>query len=479
MARGRYSYFVLFAEMRTGSNFLEQNINQYPDLSCFGELFNPHFVGGPNRDDVFGVTLAQREQDPYGLLDKIKQHDPAILPGFRFFNDHDPRILLRCLKDRDCAKVILTRNALDSYVSRKIAAETNQWKLTNIKHQKSARIRFDLAEFQQHLDATQAFQLEILHDLQVSGQTAFYLNYDDIHDLEVLNGLAAFLGSDHQAEAVKKNLKRQNPEPLSEKVVNYDEMLSGLREIDFLDLSRTPAFEPRRGAGVPQFLAGSRTPMLFIPIKGGPVSAVSAWMTGHNGGGEQALVSGLNQKTLRMWREDNPGFQSFTVLRHPVARAYAGFCRHVLGPQNGGGADLRDRIRRDHNVLIPDEGAEAKGYDLATHKAAFLAFLKFLKANLADQTGLRVHAAWASQTAILEGSASLLPPSHIIHEDHLARGLAHIENLLGLPRIPFQAQKETKQPFALDAVYDQDIENRLRDIYQRDYLNFGFSDWQP
>lgn len=50
-----YDYFVIFAEMRTGSNFLEENVNSYPGLKCWGEIYNPHFVGKPNNKD-FGIS---------------------------------------------------------------------------------------------------------------------------------------------------------------------------------------------------------------------------------------------------------------------------------------------------------------------------------------------------------------------------------------------------------------------------------------
>lgn len=477
MAR-RFTHFVIFAEMRTGSNFLEQNVNQFDDLECYGELYNPHFISGPNKPDLFGYGLREREKDPEGLLTKLIEADPAVIPGFRFFNDHDPRILKKCLNDPACAKVILTRNVLDSYVSRKIAAATNQWKLTNIKHQKSAQITFDLAEFEQHLDQTQDFQLAVLNGLQTTGQTAFYINYDDIHSLEVLNGLARFLGSTHQATHLKKNLKRQNPEPLKTKVENFDEMVAGLQTLDFLNLSRAPTFEPRRGAGVPQFVASDQARLLYIPVQGGPVRQVTTWLAAHQPKGEAGLTVGFNQKSLRKWREDHQGFQSFTVIRHPVARAYHTFCQNILPPPNGQMKDIRETLRREYGVAVPEDGKVSEPYGAAEHKAAFLAFLKFVKANLSDQTSVKVDASWASQTAILEAAAGITIPMHIVPEAMLEKSLSYIEDLQGLKHhLPDPDAIETA-PFDLAGVYDQAIEDRVRDIYTRDYLNFGFSDWR-
>ena len=52
----KFDYFVIFAEMRTGSNFLESNLNTLDGVSCFGEAFNPHFIGYPNRTEILGIS---------------------------------------------------------------------------------------------------------------------------------------------------------------------------------------------------------------------------------------------------------------------------------------------------------------------------------------------------------------------------------------------------------------------------------------
>ena len=56
----RFDYFILLAEMRTGSNFLESNLNAFDGIACHGEAFNPHFIGYPNKTEILGVTQAMR-----------------------------------------------------------------------------------------------------------------------------------------------------------------------------------------------------------------------------------------------------------------------------------------------------------------------------------------------------------------------------------------------------------------------------------
>ncbi len=215
-----FDSFVVLAEMRTGSNFLESNLNALEGVSCHGEAFNPHFIGYPNREDLLGVTAAARDADPGALWDRVRQ--APGLNGCRYFHDHDPRMLTVLLDDPKVAKIVLTRNPAESYVSRKIAQATGQWKLTNVAKRRDALAVFDGPEFEAHLQGLQDFQFRVMRALQVSGQTAFYVAYEDLQDVEVMNGLARWLGVEARLEALEGKLKPQNPEPLSEKVANFD-----------------------------------------------------------------------------------------------------------------------------------------------------------------------------------------------------------------------------------------------------------------
>jgi hypothetical protein len=473
MSPRRFTHFIIFAEMRTGSNLLEETLNQFADLRCDGELFNPYFVGGPNRGDPFGFNLKKREKDPLALLAAIRDADPKVIPGFRFFHNHDPRILTACLEDPACAKVILTRNPLDSYVSRKIAAETDQWKLTNIKHKKSAVIDFDAVEFGDYLAERAEFQDLIRHVLQASGQTAYHIAYDDLHTLEILNGLARFLGSSQKIDELTTSLKPQNPAGLREKVRNYDAMVASLATLDPFGAGNLPSFEPGRGAGVPRFVAAAEAPLLYLPVRGALEDAVRGWIEAQ--GGEP--VSGFNQKTLRDWREGNPGFQAFTLVRHPALRLHEAFCRTILSPDAGGYRDIRATLGKAHGVNLPDKGAADAGYDLSAHRDAFRAFLKFVKANLAGQTGLRVDQSWASQTAIVQGAAQVCPPGHIVVDRTAQMQLDHISTLVGRAPVPLPAI-EGALPFRHEDVLDAEFDTRIREIYTRDFINFGFGDWR-
>lgn len=467
-----FDRFILLADMRTGSNFLEANLNAMPGVQCHGEAFNPHFIGRKDHAEFMGLSMADREADPFALLRAMEAATDG-LAGFRFFHDHDPRVLAACLADRRCAKVVLTRNPLESYVSLKIARATGQWKLGDGRRRREAQAEFDAAEFEAHVSALQDFQLHILRSLQTTGQSAFYIGYEDVGDLEVLNGLAAFLGVPGRLETLDDSIKKQNPEPLDALVANPEAMAAGLARLDRFNLGRTPNFEPRRGAGVPGWVAAAGAGLLYQPLHGGPVDRVRAWLAAC--GGDAGLVEGFSQKSLRQWQRANPGARTFTVLRHPLARAHAAFRDRIL---TGAAGEVRGILKRAWKIDLPppDRIDRLSAQDQAE---AFLKFLRFLKANLAGQTSARVDAAWASQSAVVQGHAAIQPPDALLREDRLEQGLAWLAHESGLSAAPpLPADPETGPGHALAAIATPDHEAAAREAYGRDYQAFGFGDWR-
>jgi hypothetical protein len=472
----KFDAFVIFAEMRTGSNYIEATLNDLPDLNCLGEVYNPTFIAHHNTFEMHGVDMDRREKKPLDLLGAIIDNAEGTLPGFRFFHDHDPRVLDHILPDPRIAKVILTRNPLESYVSRRIASETGQWRLTDMKHARSAKIEFRLWEFENMLTDLQNFQIKLQRGLQVTGQTAFYIRYDDINDVDVINGLAKFLGSEHELDGTNSKLKKQNPSDLSQKVENYDHMVRMLTKLDRFDLDRTPNFEPPRHAGVPNFYATPDTGLLFMPIKGAAVEPIKTWMAGLAGIEVDDLLTGMNQKDLRQWMRKHPGYRSFTVLRHPLERAYHVFNTCILPDDRPSFSNIRRVLRKRYGLPIPEKGL-IKGYYADQHQEAFIAFLNFLKGNLAGQTSVKTEPVFASQTAILQGMANVTLPNHLFREDDL---------IAGLPRL---AAEQTGQPAGFDMAIDDgpfplaeinnfEVAALIEDIYRKDFLNFGFAPWE-
>jgi LPS sulfotransferase NodH len=472
----RFSSFVVFAEMRTGSNFLEANLNAFSGISCHGEAFNPHFIGYPNTTNILGVDQATRDNEPMALLRAIR-HDHGVMGGFRYFHDHDPRVLDLVLDDPKCAKIILTRNPVESYISWKIAQETGQWKLTDVKARKGAKVAFDATEFETHLEALQKFQLLLMNRMQTSGQTAFYVAYEDLQSVEVMNGIATYLGVPEKLDELDKNLKKQNPSSLSEKVSNFSQMEQALGRLDRFDLTRTPNFEPRTGPNVPGYVTGVKAPLLFMPIAGGPQQEIRRWLAGLDDQKQNALGMKMNQKELRQWKRKNDGHRSFTVLRHPLLRAHEVFCHRILNSGQGSFLQLRRTLVRRYKLPLPEAGQE-DDIDLAAHRAAFMAFLTFLKGNLAGQTAVRVDNAWATQAQLIQGFGEFTLPDVILREDSLSKDLVTLAAGVGYTDATVIQPPSFHGTFALEDFYDDEVEALGADVYQRDYMMFGFGRWR-
>ncbi|MGB7268392.1 MAG: nodulation protein NodH [Albidovulum sp.] len=470
MAR-MFQSFVVFAAMRTGSNFLEESLNGVEGVTSHGEAFNPIFIGLPNRNALLGMTMAERDACPQDLFERIRK--APGLNGFRYFPDHDARILDDILDDPNCAKIILNRNPLESYVSLKIARETGQWKARDAQRLKTAKVAFDAAEFQDHFEVLHRFQRRVLSSLQKSGQTAFYLDYADLGDADILTGLLRFLGMEDTAICPATSVVPQNPAPISYKVTNPSEMLEALARQDRFEPDRTPNFEPRRGPMVPGFVASKGAALLFMPMRSGPSARIEAWLAKLGGADRAGLITGFTQSSLRSWMRDHPGgYRSFTVLRHPVARAHTAFCEEIL---SGARPIVVDQLVRHHRFVLPDTDPDAE-FSPKAHRAAFVQFVRFTKASLNGQSALRADPAWASQSAILAGFCEFTAPDLVIREEDLETDLAWLCKKRG---VKFTASKAVPDPWAkkLALIYDEDIEALVRQAYGRDYLNFGFGAW--
>ncbi|RLK03685.1 nodulation protein NodH [Ruegeria conchae] len=472
-----FDYFIVLADMRTGSNLLELQLNTLDGVTCHGEAFNPYFVGLPKLDSVLGFTLEDRENDPLALINAIR-NAPGEMNGFRFFSDHDARALGPALDDPRCAKIILKRNPLDSYISWKIALETKQWRLVNIKQRRDAQVTFDTEEFCDQLEQRQAFRQTVLKHLQTTGQTPFYIDYDDLNDLDVLNGLAAWLGVSARLAELNQHLKRQNPAPVLSKVTNPDDMEQALSQYDWFKLHQIPNFEPRRGPAVSRYVGAANTPLMYLPVRGGPEAEVAQWLADLDGVTTDDLITGRNQKQTRQWMQSHPDHRKFTVLRHPLARAHAVFCDRILHTGPGAYVSIRNMLSRRYKVPLPAKG-DLGAYSLDQHYEAFSAYLGMLRSILAGQTPIRVDGEWCGQAQTLEGMAGFTLPDLILREVEMAIKLPELARQVGHEAPPTPVKAMPDVPFSLDQIYDARLEALAAEAYQRDYVQLGFGAWKP
>jgi hypothetical protein len=227
-------------------------------------------------------------------------------------------------------------------------------------------------------------------------------------------------------------------------------------------------------------VAAAKSGLIYMPLRSGPDQAIKTWLADLDGVTTQDLTQDFSQKTLRKWQRDMVEHRSFAVLRHPLARAHAVFCDRILldGPRQFG--QLRATLRKVHKLPIPEQAPNLNspsGYDVAAHRGAFLAFLAFLRNNLAGQTGVRVDPSWAGQLTLLQGMAQFMMPDQILREDRLRADLPALARQIGLDTATQYQEIGHPHEDWLAAIYEPTIERAARDAYQRDYDAFGFGDW--
>jgi hypothetical protein len=206
--------------------------------------------------------------------------------------------------------------------------------------------------------------------------------------------------------------------------------------------------------------------LLFMPVAGGPEESVASWMAGLARGG---VETGFNRWTLARWQNNHPGARAFTVLRHPLLRAFKAWRVVQAGIMPAYARNMERTMKMSLPTLEADHSAQAQG---------FLAFLRYAKMNLAGQTAVAVPGLWASQAGIVESFGEFQPPDMILREDRIEAGLNYLAaEVGGRRRAGYTA--EMLDSGLLAQLLDETMREAARAAWARDYKTFGFGDWLP
>ncbi len=471
--------FAIFGAMRSGSNLLERYINQFDGLKCHGELYNPAFVGWSGKNSYLAVKKPERDKDPKALMDAILASDAKNIPGFRIFRDHNSNAIDLFLNDPSCAKIILTRKPVDSFVSLKIARKTDQWLIEDESHRKTAQIFFDMREFEEYQKTRSAYSKMIATRLKKSGQSFFDIQYDQLGKIGKINEIAKFIGATKPLKTLKQTIKRQNPGPLADKIVNYSEIFQKL-ELPAPKVSALaePVFIPEKGTDLSRAYFCSIKNIIFAPIPSAPDGSVRKWLTKIDG---SAPDNNFGSAAFKDWQSDHPEPIIFTVLRHPVARAYDVFMRKIFQTNPGGFTAIREVLEQKFGIFLPAKNTDFAeiGYDLMAHRAAFKQFLAFIHHNLSQKTSLRTDGRWRAQSDLFDGYYAEFGQCMSIKEQDLNFASQYFANRLNLTAEVGRIEAAKPDwPFDLRKIYDTEIEKLARAAYGTDYEKFGFENWR-
>lgn len=231
--------FVMLGMMRSGSNLLERQLGLLKDVRCHGELFNPSFVGldvmqGREQQGYTRESVKERDEDELGFLKKLDAACDRPIMGLRLFLDHSSAMTSRLLHDPAVKKVVLSRHLLESYVSLQVARETNVWLTTKEAVAKPAPVKVEINKLINYSLRQSLYYNDILSVLHQTGQDFRMVDYSEVNDLDMLNGLAEFVGSSHRFRNVEQPIKKQNPGSLADRIVDFPKLKEELKKRQML-----------------------------------------------------------------------------------------------------------------------------------------------------------------------------------------------------------------------------------------------------
>jgi len=449
----RPAYFVLLADMRTGSNLFEQTVDLCPNIEMRGELFNPKFVGYPKFTRDKSPDFDRRDQDPIGYLQSVLDASPNRLIGFRFFKGHDHRILDHVLSDPLCAKIVLRRNPLDTFLSRKIAIETGQWRVSDWSKRRTTKVTFQLEEFEAYYLEQEIYYEEISQRLKISGQPPLTILFDDLADENIWQGVFSYLGIEGYVPRSQGRVVRQNPERAEDKVTN-SHALEAVRSV-----FHTWTYPNAQASRVDDL------PTVMVPNSTAEGYDLSNPFFVHSLAQSFASNPSEELKTraqFENWQKRFPDHNVHFFAEHPLHRAYRNFDTHIFGGRSRAARRVLRNLEQFYGMT--DAALVSGGGDISDkdYVEAFDTFLDFLKTHLSRKTKAAPHKDWDFQY-----------PNLTILQTQFARTKLIRQSISELT-------SDTDVTFHDGRVHFDQIRTQLRidkalAAYQQDALRFGFS----
>lgn len=209
--------FVLLSSARSGSSLLVNYLNCHSDIWCRGEILN-----GDGRKDAAPETMGRDALCEY--VRSAYSDSRGRLVGSKVHTHHfdELPIDLGAFLDFSSAArtiVLYRRNALEAYVSLKVAQRNNLWYSTRLQNQDAVAV--DWSHFLRYRERERDRWRRCLNLLAARECESRLVSYEDLvmAPQSVLHKLFCFLDvapCDVATESV-----RQNPRPLSEKISNW------------------------------------------------------------------------------------------------------------------------------------------------------------------------------------------------------------------------------------------------------------------
>ncbi|HEX7034356.1 MAG TPA: Stf0 family sulfotransferase [Pseudomonadales bacterium] len=206
---------MVITRSRTGSNMLISLLNSHPEIIAKGELL-ARLKGGSHEEILRTKLIPRRRTRAIGF--KLFYYHPM---------DHGREEVWESLVSDPALRIIhlKRRNVLRTCVSRAIAEKQDVWKERTTEVKATAREKAVHLSYDELVEAFQKTREWEEHtDRLFSGHPRLEVVYEQMAQTPVptFSRVAAFLGvQDHTPST---DLVKQNPEPLSQLILNYEEL---------------------------------------------------------------------------------------------------------------------------------------------------------------------------------------------------------------------------------------------------------------
>lgn len=216
-----YQPFFLVAAARTGSNLLVDYLNQLAGVQCFSEILN------------WRSPIAPRlRTSPEGAILHVKRWLQTVRTpqrGCKLFFNHlqDFRLSIAHVDAAfpSAKYIVLYREALaEQFVSLQLARLTQQWLLLPGEQQKQVPVIVDPTELRRFCQSVRQEYQEVLTHRAIR-ERSIVLSYEELTE-DPVGCLRDQVCSLLEVPAVEPQatLRKQNPQPLSQRVANYSEI---------------------------------------------------------------------------------------------------------------------------------------------------------------------------------------------------------------------------------------------------------------
>ena len=243
---GGYQPFVILFTARTGSNLLASKLDMHPEILCHPEVFNklgPHrSLSAKSGELVLSLGTAQTRNADLGAFLRLVFSTPGRWADGR---SNTVRAIgckvepvtnllptLAVLFNRDVKKIVLNReDLLAVFVSTQMAERNRRWIALDPaeKAQATTPVHVDIGAFRNFRRRRTLLYGLLRGLLRITGQPWTEIEFKQIGSADAMRRLLGFLAVSQDFELAERT-RRQNPEPLADRIANLDEVIRAFGE---------------------------------------------------------------------------------------------------------------------------------------------------------------------------------------------------------------------------------------------------------